>query len=258
MSGVGHDPRVDDVRVGLVFRAIRRRKRQTQEDVASRAHVHQTTVSQLERGHLHELTVHTIRAIGGALEVSVQVSPRWRGGDVDRLLDEQHAALVEAAAATLRGLGWVVVVEYTFSHYGERGSVDLAAWQPRAAALLLLEVKSRVVDVQDLLSTTDRKERLVPRLLATERSWRPVSIGSVILLPEGSRARSVVARHGATFAARFPGRTREVRRWLSAPSGPLAGIWFFPLKTTTLGKRESPGVRGPRTRPGRPLHPDPA
>jgi len=242
---------VDDVRVGLVFRAIRRRKRLTQADVAARAQVHQTTVSLLERGHLDELTVHTIRAIGAVLEVSAQVAPRWRGGDVDRLLDEQHAALVEAAAATLRALGWVVLLEYTFSHFGERGSVDLAAWQPQATALLLVEAKSRVVDIQDLLSTTDRKQRLVPRLLAAERGWRPASIGTVILLPEGSRARNVVARHEATFAARFPGRTRETRSWLAAPSGPLAAIWFFPLKNTTLERRESPGVRGPRTHPSR-------
>ena len=245
MSAVRHDPPVDDVRVGLAFRAIRQRKRQTQEGVADLADVHQTTVSLLERGHLDELTLHTIRAIGAALDVSVQVTPRWRGGDLDRLLDARHAALVEAAAATLRSLGWVVLVEFTFSHFGERGSMDVAAWQPRAAALLLIEVKSRVVDVQDLLSTTDRKLRLVPKLLAAERGWRATSIGSVLLLPEGSRARNAVTRHEATFAARFPGRTLEVRRWLSAPRGPLAAIWFFPLKNTMLERRESPGRREP-------------
>jgi transcriptional regulator with XRE-family HTH domain len=221
---------VNDGRVGLAFRAVRRRRGLRQADVAERAGTHQTTVSKLERGHLDPLALRTIRPIAAVLEVSVAIAPRWSRGDIDRLLDEQHAALVEAATATLRPLQWTVLPEYTFSHFGERGSVDLVGWQPLAAALLLVEAKSRLVDLQDLLASTDRKRRLVPMLLASERGWRAASIGSVVVMPEGSLARNAVARHRATIGARFPGRTTEVRRWLANPRGPLAAVWFLPLK----------------------------
>jgi hypothetical protein len=40
------------------------------------------------------------------------------------------------------GGSWQVVVEYTFNHYGDRGSVDVVAWHAGAGALLLVEVKS--------------------------------------------------------------------------------------------------------------------
>jgi transcriptional regulator with XRE-family HTH domain len=232
---------MDDGRVGKAVRAVRRRRGLRQEDVAARAGVHQTTVSKLERGRLDMLTIHTIRSMASVLDVSVAITPRWGSGDLDRLLDAKHAELVEAVTATLRPLHWTVLVEFTFSHYGERGSVDVVAWQPAGAALLLVEVKSRLVDLQDLLATTDRKRRLVPGLLAAERGWRAASVGSVVVLPEGSRSRNAVARHGATIGARFPGRTTEVRRWLADPREQLAAVWFLP----PMPGRHAPG-RFPR------------
>jgi hypothetical protein len=69
-------------------------------------------------------------------------------------------------------LGWQTVLEYTFQHFGERGSVDVLAWRPDVRALLLVEVKPDLDDLQDMLSALDRKARLVPRLIATERAWQ--------------------------------------------------------------------------------------
>jgi transcriptional regulator with XRE-family HTH domain len=243
---------VDDRRVGLAFRAVRRRRGLLQCGLAERAGVHQTTVSRLERGQLDGLTVRAIRMIASALDISVAIAPRWGRGDLDRLLDASHAALVEAAVSGLRVSGWTVLVEYTFSHFGERGSVDIVAWQPREMALLLIEVKSRLIDLQDLLATTDRKRRLVPGLLAAERGWRACAIGSVLVLPEGSRSRNAVARHGATIGARFPGRTMEVRRWLADPRGQLAAVWFLPFKPSGLAAGGLPCRGGRHAPPARP------
>ena len=39
----------------------------------------------------------------------------WRGGALDRLMDERHATLVGAAATTLRDAGWEVAIEITYS-----------------------------------------------------------------------------------------------------------------------------------------------
>ena len=40
---------------------------------------------------------------------------QWRGGDLDRLLDEAHAGLVERVAQLLRRLGWQVLVEVSYT-----------------------------------------------------------------------------------------------------------------------------------------------
>ena len=132
----------------------------------------QTCVSRLERGQLEHLRLSTVRRISAALEISLPFEPRWRGGESTRLLDAEHAHLVGRCAAALHGHGWSVELEYTFSVYGERGAVDLVAWHPRERALLIVEVKSTIVDLQDLVSTLDRKVRLVPKLLLAQRGWR--------------------------------------------------------------------------------------
>jgi len=127
----------------------------------------------------------------------------------------------------LRTLGWEVLLEYTFNHYGERGSVDVIGWHALSGALLIVEVKSRLTDLQALLASLGRKLRIVPDLLARERGWKAVSVGRLVVLPGWTANRTVVERHRAIFDASFPGRAADVRRWLRDPRGPtLAAVWF--------------------------------
>jgi hypothetical protein len=133
------------------------------------------------------------------------------------------------------------VPEYTFNHFGERGSVDIVGWHAGRAALVLIEVKTRIVDVQELLSSVTRKARIVPRLLQQERAWQPTFIGRLLALLDTSANRRAIARHEKTFAAAFPERTVTARRWLQAPQGDLAAVLFLdPLartSSTTTGTR---------------------
>src|SRR5688500_10804500 len=79
--------RMDAIRLGAVFRAVRIRKRWRQVDVAAAAGVSQATVSRIERGHLRLLSVDAILRVAEALEIRIDWSPRWRGGDLDRMLN---------------------------------------------------------------------------------------------------------------------------------------------------------------------------
>ena len=235
---------MDDIRFGRLLRAVRRRQGLRQVDVAEAAGVSQHTVSRLERGHLEHVSIPTTRHIARSLEVSLYLQARWRGSAGDRLMDEAHAALVEAVVRVLRANGFEVIVEYTFSHFGERGSVDVVGWHPRHRALLIVEVKSDLVDTQDLNASLDRKVRLVPKLLADERDWAMKTVARVVVLPDRTSVREAVARREATFAANLPARSRAVLRWLQNPIGPLAGIWF--VRDTTMASR----ARGPAARMG--------
>ncbi len=246
-------------------RAVRERARLRQADVGRLAGVSQSCVSLVENGQLDDMTVGTLRCVVGAHGVRLPFAPQWRGGELARLLDRDHAALVEQVVRLLRDQGFTAVVEWTFNHYGDRGSVDVIAWHAQRAALLVVEVKSRLVDVQDLLSRLDVKVRIAPRALGRERGWHPLMVGRLVVAA-GSRAnRGVVARHDSTFSTALPGRALDVRRWLRDPRGELAAIWFLAPATSGHGRRDagkvrrvrSPQIGGPQTLPRRPRQRDP-
>ncbi len=86
---------------------------------------------------------------------------RWRGGELDRLLNARHSAMHELVAGRFAQLpGWQIVPEASFSIYGERGAVDVLGWHAARGMLLVVELKTEIVDVQDLLASVDRKRRL--------------------------------------------------------------------------------------------------
>jgi transcriptional regulator with XRE-family HTH domain len=233
---------VRDEQVGAAIRAVRQRRGWRQRDVAAAAGVSQGVVSFVERGQLERVSLAALRSVGAALDVALPVTPRWRGGELDRLLDAAHARLVEHVTSTLAASRWVVVVEYSFNHFGDRGSVDVLAWRARGEALLLVEVKSRLVDLQALMLSGGRKLRVVPDLLARERGWRARCVGTVVAMPGTRFNRDAVERHAATFGAAYPARSRDVRAWLREPEGPMRGLWFVAPTTDTRCTRDRRGT----------------
>lgn len=194
--------------------------------MAEAAGVSRAAVSLIERGALEGTSLHLIRRVSGALGVSVTVEPHWRGAELAKLLDENHAVMVRAVVARLTAAGWQAVPEPTFNVWGEKGSIDVLAWHPDHGALLTIEVKTRLADMQDLLSTIDRKPRLAPTL-ARDFNWKPRLFGTVLVFPDETWARNAVARFEPLFAATLPKRTIEVRRWPKRPAGDIRGIWFL-------------------------------
>ena len=110
-----------------------------------------------------------------------------------------------------------------------------------------------MLDTQATLATFDRKVRVVPMLLARERSWTATSVGVVLAMPGLTANRSAVARHAATFASAFPDRAPAVRRWLHWPGGRLAAVWF--LSNTNGGGAAQAGATRRRVRTASPRSP---
>jgi transcriptional regulator with XRE-family HTH domain len=234
---------VDAVRFGLGLRALRRRRGWTQAQVARRARVSQAAVSRAERGQAWDLTMRTILEIAEALGARASPGLYWQGEALDRLLDAAHAGLVDQVVSLLSSEGWRVVPEATFNHFGERGSVDVLAWHPEHEALLIVEVKSVMPDVQAMLAGVDRKHR-IGRRLAAERGWRVRTISRLIVFPEDRTVRRRLAEHASTFDVAYPARTREVRRWIRLPSGPISGLLFLPASQSTTARHRVRSVRG--------------
>lgn len=114
----------------------------------------------------------------------------------------------------------------SFSEYGERGSIDVLAWHAASRALLVIEVKSVVPDIQATIATLDRKARLGPAI-ARRRGWQATVVGALLVVAESSTSRQRVAMHAELFNRAYPDRAYAVRRWLRDPSGRLAGLIFL-------------------------------
>jgi transcriptional regulator with XRE-family HTH domain len=246
---------MDDLRVGRLLRAVRQQLELRQIDVARKAGVSQKVVSQLELGRLETVGLAKLRRVAAVLGVSVFVDARWRGGESDRLLDRAHAAIVDEMIARLRRAGWAVEPEFTFNHYGDRGSVDVLAFHAPSRSLLVVEVKATLTDIQALLSALSKKMRVVPALAQEALGWDVGSVGRLLVVAESKANRAVVARHRATFEAALPERSRACQTWISRPRGRLAGIWFVANSAVATGtarprarvrrrKRERVGFQG--------------
>jgi hypothetical protein len=173
----------------------------------------------------------------------------WRGGALDRLLDERHAALLGVTAARLPELGWEVVVEASYSIYGERGSIDILAGHARTSVVLVVEVKSDLMSIEELGRKLDEKARLARRQLCRERfGWPPSGVGRLLVLPDLDSGRRAVARNAALLDRMFPARGPDVRRWLRRPGGDLNGILFVSNTNPVGASARPPGGQRIRRR----------
>lgn len=149
-------------RCGATFRAVRIKRRWRQVDLARRAGVHRSVISNIERGHLEGVAIGTLIRVARALEIHVSFTTRWRGGDLDRMLSAKHAGLHEAVARWFSAElpEWILAPEVSYSINGERGVIDILAWHPGRRALLVIELKTDIVDVNELVGSMDRRRRL--------------------------------------------------------------------------------------------------
>jgi transcriptional regulator with XRE-family HTH domain len=175
------------VRFGLQIRALRRRRGWRQQDLADAGGMSRGVIARIEQGRAAKVTVETLDHVAATLGARVSCRLTWNGESLDRLLDADHAAIVEYVLGALRAQGSLVAPEVSFNIYGERGSVDVLAFHPSVRVVLVVEVKSVVPDVQLTLVTLDRKERLAPRI-ARERGWEGVAVARLLVIREDRTA----------------------------------------------------------------------
>lgn len=237
---------MDPIQFGRQVRALRRRRGWRQVDLAFKARMSRATVSRVELGHADEVTVGAVNAIAAALSARLRMYLTWNGEGLDRLLDADHATLVEEVARTLHSLDWLAKVEVSFNIRGERGSIDILAFHPTTGVVLVVEVKSVVPDVQATLYVLDRKSRLALEI-AKEQGWLGRGVGRVLVVRETRTARRRVEQHAEIFRAAAPARSVAVKQWLRSPdpTRPLSGLWFVTDDRPTSARHR---VRGHSTR----------
>jgi len=242
---------MDGIALGAVFRMVRIRRKWRQVDVAQRAGVSDGTVSRIEHGQLGGITVGSLRRVADVLEIRHDHRLRWRAADLDRLAGQDHAELVESVAARLIDAGWTVRPEVSFAIWGERGAVDLLAWRDEPRTLLVIEVKTEIVDVGECLRTFGVKRRLAGSIAASVGRPEPGDVSAALLIADTRTNHRRVAAHADTFRSALPDTGRHLNASIAgSATRPVAALAYVPYRRPATTRPRTSGVQ--RVRVARP------
>jgi transcriptional regulator with XRE-family HTH domain len=213
------------VRFGRSVKALRLRKGWRQEDLARAARVSRSAVGRIEAGEIGRMAWWQLLGVAEALDGQLDLDFRWRGADLDRLVDADHAAVQAALTALYRRASWETAVEATFSQFGERGSIDVLAWHPGTSQVAVNEVKVTVPEAGTTLEGLDRKARLAP-LVARDQGWTCHGVSRFLVVADRSTARRRVAA-ATVFDAALPLRGAACTDWIRSPNQPVKGLFFL-------------------------------
>jgi hypothetical protein len=189
--------------------------------------VSRTIVSRIERGTFGNLPLDDLLAVARTVSIRVDWKLISMDGDLDRLMNARHSGLHESVAQDFLSYAeWTFAPEVSYSIYGERGIIDILAWHQRSRTLLVIELKTAIVDVNDLMGKMDQKQRLAV-LVARERGWNPRRVAAWVIVADGATNRRAVARHRTTLRAAFPTDGRVMRGWLRNPDNSVRAISFW-------------------------------
>ncbi len=225
---------------------IRVKDKLTQAAIAVSSGMSQAAISRLERGECGGLTLNAIRAVATAVGARVDVSVLWHGAELEKLLDERHAHLSGEVVRILSEWGWLAQIEVSFSVYGERGSIDILAWHAATRSLLVIEIKSVLASIEELVRRLDVKERLASGIARDRFGWQSARVSRLVVMPGDRSKYRALERHATLLAAAFPVRGNGIRSWLRAPTGRLSGLWLVSLM------RDVDSSRKPKASPSGP------
>ena len=239
---------MDDLRVGAAFRAVRLRRGWRQTDVGDRAGLAASVVSLLEHGHTEKVSFRAMRLIAGVLGIRLELTMRMPHGELDRLLNAGHAALHESLARYFKKLPeWVQAPEVSFAFYGERGVIDILAFHAATGSLLVIELKTELVSLEELLMTMDVRTRHAIAI-ARQRGWNARSVSAWVIFAESRTTRRRVAAHSAILRSAFPADGRSVAGWLARPEGVLKALSFWTDSNVAVVRRNAGAPRRVRQR----------
>ena len=212
---------MNGILIGRLLRMLRVRRGWRQRDVGSRAGISPAAVGRHENGTIGSLTALEKHASVFGLRIDVRLL--GRAGQLVRVADEEHAAITEAVASWFRDADHETETEASFSEWGERGRIDLLAFDTASGLLIVVEVKTQLLDLQDLFGSLNVKERL-SGTVAERRGWAVRRRMSLLAVADTSANREIVRRHPTLFAefarrrlrhaAFTPGHAR-VLTWIS-------------------------------------------
>jgi transcriptional regulator with XRE-family HTH domain len=212
----------------------------SQATLAERMHVSQAKVWRLETAQVGSLDLHSIDRAFDALGLRAVLEVEARHlADRGEQRDVVHARLVGAIAERLRRAGWLVETEVRTGARGPTGWIDVLAYRAADGALLVIEVKTQLLDAGALLRQISFYEREAS-FAAGRLGWRPAVVRGVVLGLDSVEVAEAIDRNRELLAPAFPGAVPGLSTWLVTPgSPPPAGRT---LALVDLARRRGPGL----------------
>lgn len=214
---------------GNELRAARIERRWTLRDVADRAGVAVGSAQAADAGHPVSLQTYArlATALGQRPVLSFESRPtRATVGRSRAAVDLVHAAMGEVEARQLALHGHALALDEPYQHFQFAGRADLVAWNLDARALLHIENKSQLPDIQDLAGSYNAKRAylapvMAERLGISRAGWRTVTHALVVLW--SSEVLHVLRLREATFAALCPSPLEPFAAWWNGDP-PMSGV----------------------------------
>jgi hypothetical protein len=127
--------------------------------------------------------------------------------------------------------------------------IDILAWHPGHRAPLIIELKTDVVDVNDLMASMDRRRRLARRI-ARDRGWDPLTVSSWVIVAGGRTNRARLAAHRTVLRTAFPVDGRAMASRLRRPDHAIDALSLWERQHGDAGAGDLAArhrVRRPRT-----------
>ncbi len=217
---VARDDQTNDLRrvIGRAIRETRLATRTTQRQLGEAIGLSQTEISGIERAIYPGLPLATAERVLDALYIRLElrlVPPYVAGRDESR--DEAHARCVGFLARRLESAGWLVAHEVPVGGSRWRGFIDIVAFHRLERILLVIEVKTEIVDVGAIerqISSYERDAWQAARLLG----WRPrAAIGALVLLATAANDEAL-RRHRDTFGRGYSIRAKALGELVRLPT----------------------------------------
>jgi len=205
--------------VGQTVRDVRLAVGWSQRGLARRSGVSQSVISRLETHRTRDVRMSVVDRLLVALGVRY-----WLGTEppniARRPTDLVHGRCSAHVARRLIAAGWQVEREVEVIGSGSHGWIDVLAFEPNARIMLVIEVKTELLDVGAIersLNWYVRESRSASRRLG----WRPDAVASALLVLESAMNDERLSASADVFRIAFPGRATGLRAVIARTTSPL-------------------------------------
>jgi hypothetical protein len=190
----------------------------TQAQVADRAALSQTLISDLEIGHGQGASIETWAMVAAAVgEQFVGFLENAPGASLPR--DIQHLRRQSALIVIAAPGGWSGLPEFRLDRDARWSrSIDVALVRQATAEAVVVEIWNWFEDVGAAMRGLDGKVAALRDALDPSIEW---TVRGLFIVRDTRRNRKLAAEVGPLFAARFPGNARDWLRALTDPRQPM-------------------------------------
>ncbi|MEX1173795.1 MAG: helix-turn-helix domain-containing protein [Chloroflexota bacterium] len=231
-----------------LVRSTRTRLDISQQQLADACHIDRSYVALIELGRANP-TLAVVQRLGQALGLELEMvgrPPLILGGPRQR--DLVHARCSGHVDRRFNGAAWETAREVEIVHGRTHGWIDLLAYDPRTATLVIVEIKTWLDDIGALERQLAWYERSASQV-AGRLGWRPRSLMTWVLALASREVDEAIRLHRDVLALALPARAEAMTAVLagSPPShsrglaliDPSSGRRDWLLRTTVDGRRRA-------------------